>query len=253
MSLRIVTTGGFSKDALEYANGLVNLRIKLIDRPELVDMAERAGYKIVFGVKEEGVFLYREADPEEVRVALRDRLWGQVRQGDTITARGLLTYRYEPFYRFDYDIPQGWHRPYEPKKKGVKWITKGHILMAANRPAIHDPQGIRALMYGGMFEEPSIGVPVQNLEIWNPDRARDNNIPFSEFVLAYEDARRIAQGRGRTLAALKQLPEDAVILRNIYRVMIPTYRYTISTTKGREMEITALFITRPIVLSWGRD
>lgn len=248
-----VTTGRFSKPAAEYANDAIP-RIRLIAQEELIGMAKEAGYKLIFESKDEGtVYFYSMSDREEVRLALRDRLWGNVGSDDRLEAPGLLTYMYTPYFRLDYSISAGWVGPYEQKKKGVKPITKGYVLLDASRPAIVEPQGIRAPMKGAMFEEPTIGVPVRNLKVWDPEAARDRNIKFSEFILTYEDAMAIAQRQGRNMAALKDLPVEAVTLRNVHRVMVPTYRYTITTAQGKEMEITALYITKPIILSWGRD
>jgi restriction endonuclease Mrr len=106
----IMTTGRFSKAAIEYVNRLTedDIDIQLVDRPILADMASRAGINLVLGNSPMAVWMYEVSSGERLEWMLSrfvDRLYRSRPEhasrileilGREITLR--------PAYRVTYDI-----------------------------------------------------------------------------------------------------------------------------------------------------
>ncbi len=106
----LVTTGHFTKEALGYARKLSQqgTNIEMIDRPLLMDMAARAGIKLVSGGESLNVWTFSIPPPDATRGALEAYLHtfmvSYPRRPEALLADEHRTIAYRPGYAVTYDL-----------------------------------------------------------------------------------------------------------------------------------------------------
>ncbi len=106
----LVTTGHFTKEALEYAKNLSNThtQIDMIDRPILIDMASRANVTLVSGRQKLSVWTYNLPSKQETSKAISSQIasvsFSHPRHPSELISNLSRVVSYRPVYCITYNV-----------------------------------------------------------------------------------------------------------------------------------------------------
>jgi hypothetical protein len=237
----IVTTKSFTRPAMEYAKNLAT-PMMLIGGDQFAQMADQVGIQLDWGSR---------AEEEVIRCFPRqdDLTWGALeakleRMAPSSRYPGhqdiMLGPQIKAYYRLDFTISR-----YPRKHRSAE--VNHYALIDGSATSLPEDTSWYLIEQRPELAK-CFGGPVGRLREWRPHEM-ERSLIIDEFNLPQEEARKFGQWYGQQLAKGMKLPPSKVVLRKVYKLMIPLYTMQRVVGNG-SFEVCALLGREPYHLSY---